>query len=132
MKNFRLFETEVEHSEAVIEECSVSYVIENDKLYTTPENNGEITFKILVENGYWDNDEYINLNETLTLKAVNSMTWNEFIDSEYNTLNFRYKYNTIWFDYNKTFNLRYNYGDCVGLDDIIIPNYEYVSGEMEG
>lgn len=132
MKNFRLFETETEHNEAVIEECSVSYVVESNKLYTTPENNGEITFKILLEIGYWDNDEFIGSNDTLTLKAAKDMTWGEFIDSEYNTLNFIYKYNTIWFDYNKTFNLRYNYGDCVGLDDIIIPNYEYVAGEMEG
>jgi hypothetical protein len=37
MKNFRLFETEVEHNEAVIEECSVSYVIESDKVYTRPQ-----------------------------------------------------------------------------------------------
>ena len=42
MKSFRLFETEAEHNEAVIEECSVSYVIESDKVYTTPENGGEI------------------------------------------------------------------------------------------
>ena len=40
MKNFRLFETEAEHNEAVIEECSVSYVVESNKVYTTPENNG--------------------------------------------------------------------------------------------
>ena len=41
MKNFRLFETEAEKNEAVIEECSVSYVIESDKVYTTPENGGQ-------------------------------------------------------------------------------------------
>lgn len=130
MKNFRLFETEAEHNDAVIEECSVSYVVESNKLYTTPENNGEITFKILVE--IWDDVVGDDIDETITLKAVKGMTWGEFIDSEYNTLNFTYLYNTIWFDYNKTFSLRYNYGDCVGLDDIIIPNYEYVSAEMEG
>lgn len=41
MKNIRLFETETEMNEAVIEECSVSYVIENNKVYTTPENGGQ-------------------------------------------------------------------------------------------
>ena len=61
MKNFRLFETEAEHNEAVIEECSVSYVVESNKVYTTPENNGEITFKILFERGYWENDEFIGM-----------------------------------------------------------------------
>ena len=38
MKNIRKFETTAEMESAVIEEYSVSYVNENDKVYTTPEN----------------------------------------------------------------------------------------------
>ena len=136
MKNFRLFETEAEHNEAVIEECSVSYVIESNKLYTTPENNGEITFKILVEFGYWENDEYIRTNDTLTLKAAKDMSWGEFIDSEYNTLNFKYKYDSVMFDYYyneyaTAYFLRYDNGDSIGFNHFIIPNYEYTSRVME-
>lgn len=134
MKNFRLFETEVEHSEAVIEECSVSYVVESNKLYTTPENNGEITFKILVEYVNWDeNGEEIHANETLTLKAIKGMTWSEFIDSEYNTLNFRYDNDFLMFTYYNQatgkdhYYLNYDNGDSVGFNDDIIPNYKYYS-----
>lgn len=129
MKNFRLFETEAEHNEAVIEECSVSYVVESNKVYTTPESNGEITFKILVKRAYWENDEYVD--DTLTLKAAKDITWSEFIDSEYNTLNFRYNGGSVEFVYHNKNNdsnsyfLRYDNGDSVRLSDIIIPNYEY-------
>lgn len=135
MKNFRLFETEVEKNEAVIEECSVSYVIENNKVYTTPENNGEITFKILVETWYNENGEYFDFSETLTLKAAKGMTWGELIDSEYNTLNFKYEYGYVIFDYHNNYNdnvstyfLRYDYNNSVELDDFIITNYEYDTG----
>ena len=128
MKNFRLFETEAEHNEAVIEECSVSYVVESNKLYTTPENNGEITFKILVEYYSWENNGYIN--DTLTLKAAKDMTWGDFIDSAYNTLNFRYT-NCILFDYDVTLSLHYDNLDKIKLYDVIIPNYEYTSRVME-
>ena len=113
-------------NEAVIEECSVSYVIENNKVYTTPENNGEITFKILVKYSYGE------LIETLTLKAVKNMTWGELIDSEYNTLNFRKFYGNVIFDYQDiaSFFLRYDNDNDVELDDFIIPNHEYVSLDM--
>ena len=127
MKNFRLFETETEHNEAVIEECSVSYVVESNKLYTTPENGGEITFKILVE--YWDSNVGDYVDETITLKAVRDMTWNEFIDSKYNTLNFRDS-NGLIFDYVNSHVLRYDNGGSIQLNDVIIPNYKYSSADI--
>lgn len=138
MKNFRLFETEAEKNEAVIEECSVSYVIESDKVYTTPESNGEITFKILVEGGYWENDEYITFNDTLTVKAAKDMTWGEFINGEYNTLNFWSRYNVVMLDYDKGYNtgstsyyIRYSNNEKVPINDIIVPNYEYAADKMK-
>ena len=127
MKNFRLFETEAEKNEAVIEECSVSYVIENGKVYTTPENNDEITFKILLR--IWDDVVGHYIDETISIKAVRDMTWDEFIDSKYNTLNFRY-INGILFDYGATRSLHYNNLDSVVLYDVIIPNYEYSSMDL--
>ena len=132
MKNFRLFETEAEMNETVIEECSVSYVIENNKVYTTPENNGEITFKLLLS--YWDDVVGHYIDETISVKSVRDMTWGEFIDSAYNTLNFRYSRDYVRFDYqdkydNKnTFFLLDNNNNIVELDDFIMPNHEYISG----
>ena len=132
MKNFRLFETEAEKNEAVIEECSVSYVIESDKVYTTPENGGEITFKILLS--YWDDVVEHYVGETISVKAVRDMTWDEFIDSEYNTLNFRYSSDFVRFDYQDKYDNKYtfflldNNNNIVELDDFIMPNHEYISG----
>lgn len=124
--------------EAVIEECSVSYVIESNKVYTTPENNGEITFKILVDTWCFENGEHTDFTDTLTLKAVKGMTWGEFIDSAYNTLNFIYRYDSVLFDYqNKdsdhavSYFLYYDKSNRVELDDIIMPNYEYTSHQLE-
>ena len=91
MKNFRLFETEVEHSEAVIEECSVSYVIENDKLYTTPENNGGQNDTICTFT--YKKDTYDP--EYNTIKTINfdyGMDWEEFINSDYNKIDDDYQY----------------------------------------
>ncbi len=41
MKNIRKFETTAEMENAVLEDVRVSYVNENDKVYTTPENGGQ-------------------------------------------------------------------------------------------
>ncbi len=41
MKNIRKFETTAEMDNTVLEECSVSYVNENNKVYTTSENGGQ-------------------------------------------------------------------------------------------
>ncbi len=105
MKNIRKFEMLTEKMEAIIEEYSISYVNENDKVYTTPENGGQgdagystmyITFEALEDGtfsftgkGKGDNIQYskdngatwtsLASNETVSVVTGDKVMWKSTI-----------------------------------------------------